>query len=246
MKENERADLVTHLQELRTRIIRAILYAVAGTAVVWFFYTPIYDFVMGPIREPLRHAGGQLVVRGLLEGFLIKCEIALVGGIILTAPLIYLEVWRFVAPGLTREERRAIGPIVPITGLLFLMGVALAYLITAPAVSWLMQYVPPEAGALITLNDTLLFVLKFYLAFGLAFQLPLVLVVLARLGVVNSALLTRRWREAVIVIMVVAAIITPTWDPLTMAVCAAPMTVLYLGTIGVIRVMERREHKSAG
>jgi sec-independent protein translocase protein TatC len=244
VKEDERVDLVTHLEELRTRLLRVMAYALVGMAALWFFFKPIYGFLIRPISEPLKHVGGELTVRGLMEGFLIKCEIALVGGIIIAAPLIYREVWAFVAPGLTGRERRVIRPLVPVSGVLFLMGVALAYLMTGPSVKWLLLYVPPEARALITLNDTLLLVLKFYLAFGLAFQLPIVLIVLAKMGIVESTMLSRRWREAVVVIFVIAAIITPTWDPITMTVCALPMVALYMGTLGVIKVMERYSRKA--
>jgi sec-independent protein translocase protein TatC len=244
VKEDERLDLVSHLEELRTRLIRVILYAIVAATVVWFFYKPLYSFLMRPISGPLKKFGGELFVRGVLEGLLIKCEIALVGGLIVAAPFIYWEIWAFVAPGLTTTERRAARFLVPVSGVLFLMGVALGYLITGPSVKWLLLYVPPGAAARFTVNDTLLLFLKFYVAFGLGFQLPIVLIVLAELGIVDSLLLSARWREAVIVILLVAAIITPTWDPITMTVCAAPMVALYLGTIGIIRVIERRRRRA--
>jgi sec-independent protein translocase protein TatC len=240
VQEDERLDLISHLEELRTRLIRVILYAVAGATAMWFFYQPIYSFLVRPLQEPVKKLGGELAVRGILEGLLIKCEVSLICGIVIAAPFIYREIWAFVAPGLTHDERRAVRLLGPISGLLLIAGVALGYLITGPSVRWLLLYVPPGAKALFTLNDTLLLVLKFYLAFGLSFQLPIVLVVLAQLGIVDARVLTRRWREAVIIIMVVAAVITPTWDPFTMTICAAPMVALYLGTIWVIKIMERR------
>jgi sec-independent protein translocase protein TatC len=104
---------------------------------------------------------------------------------------------------------------------------------------------PPETVARYHLNDNLLLMMKFYLAFGLSFQLPIVLVVLAKLGIVNSRLLSRRWREATVAIFVIAAIITPTWDPITMTVCALPMVALYLGTIWVIKLIERGQRRAA-
>jgi sec-independent protein translocase protein TatC len=110
-------------------------------------------------------------------------------------------------------------------------------------VRWLLVYVPPDSRALLTLNDTLLLILKFYLAFGISFQLPIAIVLLAKLGIVNSRMLGRRWREATVGIFVVAAVITPTWDPITMTVCALPMVGLYLGTIGVVKLMERGRRK---
>lgn len=244
MNEEERADLVTHLTELRARLLRSLAYAVIGTLVMWTFFDPIYRLLMRPILRALKQSGGELIVTQLMEGFMVKVEIALIGGIILAAPLIYYEIWAFIAPGLTRRERRAARPLVPVSGLLFLMGAAFGYLLTEPSLIWLLKLNPPETVPRYRLNENLLLLMKFYLALGIAFQLPIVIVLLAKIGIVDSRLLTRRWREAVVVIFVVAAVITPTWDPITMTIAAMPMVLLYLGTIGVVKVIERNARKA--
>jgi len=235
---------VTHLTELRTRVIRAALYVVVATTVVWFFFDPIYEALLGPVIRALREAGGEMIVTQLMEGFLVKVEISFIGGLIAAAPFIYYEVWAFIAPGLTRRERRVARPLVPVSGMLFLMGVAMAYLITGPSVQWLLKLNPPETVARYRLNENLLLLMRFYLAFGLGFQLPIVIILLAKLGLVDSRLLTHHWREAVVVVFDIAAIITPTWDPITMTLAATPMVVLYLGTIGVVRLIERAERRA--
>lgn len=245
LKEDNRADLVSHLSELRARLIRVLVYLVAGMTVVWFLFDPLYAFMVRPISEPLKSISGQLTVRGLLEPLMVRLEIALVGGLVLAGPLILYEIWAFVSPGLMPSERRAVRPIVPVAGVLFLLGVAMGYLVTGPSVTVLLRYTPPDTRAWLTLNDTILLLLKFYLAFGAGFQLPIVLILLAKIGIVNSRMLAKRWREAVVAIFVAAAIITPTWDPITLTVCAMPMVVLYVATIGVIKVMERRARKAA-
>jgi sec-independent protein translocase protein TatC len=228
------------LEELRSRLLRAAVYICLGAGVMWFCFDPIYAFLARPIVEPLRASGDKLNYRTFLEPFMIRVQIAMVGGLILALPLITWEVWAFVAPGLTRSERRAIRPVIPASMVLFAMGVGLAYLLTGPSVEWMMKFRLPETQALLNLSDNLLLVLKFYLVFGLGFQIPVVLVVLSALGIVNAGLLWRYWREAAVAIFVLAAVITPTWDPLTMSLAALPMVFLYLATIGVIRVMERR------
>lgn len=243
LKENERVDLVGHLTELRARLGRAIAYAAVCMVVVWIFFNPLYRLMIRPIREPLELIGGQLTVRGLMEGLLVKCEIVLVGGVILAFPFIFYEFWAFVAPGLTKTERRQVRPLVPVAGLLFLLGVAMGYFVTGPSVSVLLRYIPPDTSALLTLNETVLLMLKFYLAFGLAFQLPIVLVLLAKMGIINSAMLAHRWREAVVAIFLMAAVITPTWDPIVMTVVSVPMIVLYLGSIFAVKIVERRRPK---
>jgi len=244
LSEEERADLVSHLTELRARLLRTLLYAALGMAAMWAVYDPVYRFLVRPIREPLESVGGQLTVRGLLEGLLVKLEIVLVGGLILAAPLVLYEIWAFIAPGLTRSERRATRPLVPVAGLLFLLGVAMGYVITKPTVAVLLRYIPPETHAWLTLNETVLLLLKFYLAFGLGFQLPIVIVLLAKIGIVDSRMLKRRWREAVVGVFVLAAVITPTWDPITLTVAALPMVLLYVGTIGAVALVERRARKA--
>lgn len=238
MDEGERASLIDHLDELRTRIIRSACYILVAGVAVWVFFNPLYSYLLKPVRDQVTRHGGELQLLHLMSGFMLRMQVALVGGIILAAPFIYYELWAFVAPGLTRHERRVVRPVVPASGVLFLMGVALAYLITGPSVAWLLRFNPPGTMMRLDLNANLAFIFRFYLAFGLAFQLPLVVILLAALGIVDARLLTRRWREATVIIFVVAAIITPTWDPLWMTICAIPMVLLYLGTIVVVKVTD--------
>ncbi len=240
MKDGGRANLLDHLHELRARVLRSGAYALAGMTVVWVCYRPIYGILARPITQALAKIHGTIQVTGFMEGFLIRAQISLVGGLILALPLIYYELWLFASPGLTRGERRALRPLAPVSGLLFLAGVALAYLITEPSIIWMASMNPPHTEPWYRLNENLFLILKFYLAFGLAFQLPIVLVLLAAVGIVDSRLLSKRWREACVAIFVIAAIITPTWDPITMTVCALPMVLLYLATIGVVKVIERK------
>jgi len=245
VREEARTDLVSHLEELRARLLRSAAYVLLGTVAMWVCFDPVYAFLARPIVEPLRAAGDRLNYRTFLEPFMIRVQLSLVGGLILALPMLILEIWAFVAPGLTRAERRTIRPVIPLSLVLFVLGVAMAYLLTGPSVRWLMKFRAPDTQALLNLSDNLLLVLKFYLVFGLAFQMPIVLIVLSALAIVNSRLLLRYWREASVGIFIVAAIITPTWDPLTMTVAALPLVLLYLGTVGIIRVMERRRDQAA-
>jgi len=240
MRDGQRANLFEHLGELRARLLRSGAYALVGMAAVWTCYRPIYAFIAGPIIQAVGEIHGKIQVTGFMEGFLIRAQISLVGGLILALPLIYYELWAFASPGLTRGERRMLRPLAPLSALLFLAGVALAYLITEPSIIWMASMNPPHTEAWYRLNENLLLILKFYLAFGLAFQLPIVLILLAAVGIVDSRLLSKRWREASVAIFVIAAIITPTWDVITMTACALPMVLLYLATIGVVKVIERK------
>jgi sec-independent protein translocase protein TatC len=244
IKEEKRVDLLDHLAELRTRVVRALFEVVLGMALVWIFYEPIYAFLMRPVLEQLAKFGGDLNVFNILEGFMVRVKISLIGGLILSSPAICYEVWAFISPGLTRRERGAVAPIAPVAAVLFLMGVGMAYVITKPTVAWLLHFIPKGAHARLNLNDNLLLILKFYLAFGLAFQLPIVIILLAKLGLVNARLLTRRWREATVVIFTIAAIVTPTWDPVTMTICAIPLVLLYFATTFVVGIIDRRRARA--
>jgi len=244
VNDEKRADLITHLTELRARLIRGLVYVVLAMAAVWVFFDPLYRFMVRPVRRPLEEFGGELTVRMLLEGLLVKLEIVLVAGVIFASPLIVYEIWAFVAPGLTGKERRVARPLIPAAMLLFLAGVTMGYLLTGPAVRALLRFIPPETAALLTLNDTILLLLKFYLAFGLGFQLPIVIVLLAKLGLIDSRLLISRWREATVGIFILAAIITPTWDPITLTIAAIPMVLLYMGTIAVVKLIEAGERRA--
>ena len=243
MRGEERTDLISHLSELRARLLRTLLYIVLAATFVSFFFNPLYRLLVGPILAGVKDAGGFMTMRGVMEGLVLRLWVILLGGLVIAMPFIYLEVWGFIRPGLTRHERRVVAPLAPVSGILFLFGVAMAYAITRPSVAWLLALRPPETQLYLTLTDTIILFLKFYIAFGLGFQLPIVMVILAALHIVSSRFLIRYWREATVVIFILAAIITPTWDPLTMTVAALPMVLLYLGTIGFIKIMERRRQK---
>lgn len=243
MRQEDRADLITHLAELRARVLRALAYLALAMVVVWIFFDPLYRLLIGPVARALKKAGGELMVYEVLEPLMVRLGVVLVGGLILALPFVFYEVWSFVAPGLTASERRAARPLVPISGLLFLMGVAMGYLVTGTAVQALLRFNPPGTEIRLSLNRTVLLLVKFYLAFGLGFQLPIVIVLLAKVGIVDSRMLLAKWREAVVAIFVAAAIITPTWDPITLTICALPLVGLYMATVGVVKLMERRERK---
>jgi sec-independent protein translocase protein TatC len=244
LSEGRRTDLIGHLSELRARLIRVIVYVACGMAVAWALFDPLFDLVARPILLALKQLGGKLQLIELLEGLTVRMSIALVGGLTLAAPLIFYEVWSFIAPGLTSSERRAARPLVPVAGLLFLMGVGIAHVLSTRMVLWLLKMGPRSAEVELSVSRSVLTLVKFYFAFGLCFQLPIVIVLLAKIGIVDSGMLTRKWREAVVIILVMAAIATPTWDPITLAIASVPLIMLYVGTIGVVKLMERRERRA--
>lgn len=237
--EDKELELTEHLGELRTRMIRCILYISAGTIVGWIFYNFFFEFLSAPVMPELKTGQTSFLLTGVAEGFTIKMQISILVGIILALPLVTLEGWRFVAPGLTKTERRAVKLVAPLSILLFISGVVIAYFALPMGIKWLISQNPPGAKFMPSVAQTLIFILKMYLAFGLVFQMPVILMFLAKVGLVSSAGLKSYWKHAVVVIGIIAAAITPSGDAFTMMMMCVPMCVLYLLSILLVRLVEQ-------
>ena len=236
---DKQLELMDHLAELRTRIIRCTAYVALGTAVGWIFYGSFFKLLSAPVMQFLKQSESSFLLTGVAEGFTIKVQISLLVGIIVTLPLITMEGWAFIAPGLTRSERRAVKLVMPLSILLFILGVALGYFVMPTGVKWLISQNPPGAKFMPSVAQTLLFILKMYLAFGLVFQMPVVLMFLAKAGLVSSNTLRSYWRQAIVVLFIIAAAVTPSGDAFTMMMMCTPMVILYLLSIGLVRIVER-------
>ncbi len=236
---DKQLELMEHLVELRTRMFRSIIYVCICMLVGWIFYGFFFHLLSGPIMPYLRAHKGSFLLTGVAEGFTIKMQIALFVGLIIAMPLITLEGWRFIAPGLTRQERKGVHLVGPLSILLFCFGVYLAYIILPAGVLWLASQNPEGATFMPSVQGTLLFVVKMCLAFGLVFQLPVILMFLGKVGLVNSRMLKAYWRHAVVVLAIVAAVATPSNDAFSMAMMLAPLLILYVLSIGLVKLVER-------
>lgn len=236
---NRQLDLIEHLAELRSRVVRSLIYVGLGTLVGWYCYAPFFKLLSAPVQSYLVRNGGSFLITGVIEGFMIKMQVSILVGLILSVPLITCEGWGFVSPGLTGPEKRSIRLVSPLSILLFVAGVLLAYFILPKGIDWLAAQNPPGAVYMPSVQQTILFVLKMCLAFGLVFQLPVVLMLLARLGIINSKMLTAYWRHSVVGISVIAAIVTPSNDAFSMLMMFIPMVVLYFGSISLVRLVEK-------
>lgn len=169
---------------------------------------------------------------------MIQMQICLVAGVILALPLVMWEVWAFVAPGLTPNEKRPVKWVAPLAIFLFLSGVVLCYFILPAAFSWFALYVPKNAELRPSVQQSILFTVKMLFAFGVAFELPIVLMVLGKLGIVNSRMLRANWRICVVAVAIVAAVATPSNDALTMICMAIPLVFLFLFSIFLVWLVE--------
>ena len=234
----KRAELFDHLAELRTRLIRSAIYVAAGMVVTWFLYKPIYKLLTRPLGDNLK--GGSLIFTTMAEPFMLRLQVALAGGLIIVLPLLVLEIWGFVSPGLTDKEKKPLRWTVPMAIILFLCGAALCYWILPVAFQWFASYKPADAQYMVTLPGLIRFELLMVLAFGCAFELPVVLMLLAQVGLVNSKMLNNNWRYAIVIISIAAASLTPSNDVFSMVALTLPLILLYIGSIYLVKFVEKK------
>jgi sec-independent protein translocase protein TatC len=237
--------LFEHLAELRTRLLVSIIAVAVGTTIAWFFYNDAIRFMLHPYHDFLRHhqdkniSNGNLVTSGPLEGFTTRLKVSAYGGIALASPVIFWQIWKFVTPGLYKNEKRYIVPFVTAAVALFAGGIATAILVFPRALTWLIDV--SGTGVVPLFSPTRYFTLyvAMCVVFGVVFMYPLLVVFLQLVGVVPSAT-WRKWRRpAIVVICLVAAVITPSSDPFSFLAMAIPMLVFYEAAILVGRLMKK-------
>jgi sec-independent protein translocase protein TatC len=227
--------LLEHLEELRSRII-VIAIAVALAAVAGFF---LADPIIALLRVPLDESGAELIQTGVGEAFGVTMQLALMTGIAFAMPVILFEVWAFVTPGLTRPERRLVWPLLAVAVALFAAGVVLGYLLLPLAIGFLLDFQIAGVAPLLGLGDYIGFVTMFLLAFGLALQFPVVLYLLARVGILSYAFLSSRRRWVILLIALFAILITPGDIVIGSFTLALVMYGLFEITLQLIRLMGR-------
>lgn len=239
--------LVDHLRELRRRLLISAVAILAGAIVGWVRYEWVMDRLQQPLDEQrLTRRSGEVVTlnfAGLTDGFAMQINVSLVTGVILASPVWIMQLWGFVVPGLTRREKWTARAFTLAAVPLFLAGCATAYLAVPKAVAVLMSFVPEGGSNILAADVYLQFVLKFIVAFGVSFLLPVVLVGLNLAHVMPAAALRKGWRIAVLTSFVFAAFMTPTQDPYTMCLLAVPMIVLYFAAVGVTSIIDRRRSR---
>ena len=276
--EASRAPLLAHLTELRTRLIICVAALAVGFVVCFAFAQPIYLFLLHPFEVAanlfaVQKAGGghggpldlllalvglrevprgaedlQFVFTAPLEFFFTKLKLAGFGALILTFPIIAWQLYRFVAPGLYRRERKAFLPFLLAAPVLFLVGAALVYFVMLPFVLWfsLSQQITGAGNISVQLlpkvSDYLSLVTTLLLAFGLCFQLPVVVALMGLAGIVDSKTLAAGRRFAIVGVVVVAAIVTPP-DPMSQLMLAVPLVLLYEVSIWCVRLIEFRRRR---
>ena len=231
--------LIEHLEELRYRIFVCLGAYVVLAIVAYFLYKPILNLML----HPLHHSGTigringskiQVYVGGIATGFILRMKTSAFAGLIFALPIILYQLWRFVTPGLEPRERKFAIPFVVSAVGLFVLGGYIAFLILPLGIHWLLGFVAP-AQPLIQLTEYMSFVFLLILAFGISFEFPLLLVSLAGVGILSSRQLSKARRAAILIAFIIAAVATPSQDPISQIVMAVPLYILYELSIVVIR-----------
>lgn len=239
-----------HLRELRTRLVRAVLAILIGTVIAWFFYVEIFAWLMEPyesIREDLEAANidTNFAITGVGGAFQFQLRVSLIVGLLISSPFWFWQMWAFVLPALHRHERRSAIVMTAVGAPLFMGGAYLGYVVLPTAIRLLIGFVPEGVSSLLTGSEYLSFILRMMLIFGVAAEIPLVVVLLNQMGVVSAKQLAKSRPWIIIGIFVFAAVATPTVDPLTMLFLAVPMTVMYFIAELIARFTDRRKAKQA-
>jgi sec-independent protein translocase protein TatC len=233
--EGPTMSLIEHLEELRRRLIVVVVTVLGGAVVGFFLSRPVLIL----LRDRLPVGQQHLIFLGPADAFGAQLKIAGFLGIAIAMPVILFEVWRFVTPGLTKRERRFIWPVMLAALLLFALGVAIGFIIIPFALNFLLGFAEGLAEPNLTIDGYIGFVTTMLLAFGLVLEFPIVLIGLARVGILSHRALAARRRFAITGITIFAIVITPGGDPISPIILGSVMYLLFEGSLLVIRMIRR-------
>lgn len=244
-----RATLAEHLEELRGRIFRCAIAYLIGTAIGWVVYPKLYIALDAAVQKAVKDSGVPVrweFLGGAPAPFMLHFKMSMYVGLVLALPYMVWQLWLFIRPGLRESERKPLRRVVPISLVLFGIGAFLGWFILGPTIQWFLSFAAETRyGIVQDPYELLLFGLKMMLAFGIAFQMPLLVYFLARAGIVSPDFLWRYWRQSTVAVFTVSAIITPSGDPVSMLAMAIPLSVLFFGSVAAAKLSFARGDRVA-
>ena len=250
-KEDKEGGFISHLTELRKRLINSFIFLIIFFVGCYFFAEHLYGFLVEPYAKAVKDDGvnRRLIFTALQETFLTYLKVSFFAAFFVTCPFILMQIWKFIAPGLYKHEKIAILPYLILTPILFFLGGMLVYYLIMPlAIKFFLSF---ESSGISTnlpiqleakVNEYLSLIMRLIFAFGISFQLPILLNLLARIGVVNSEYLRKRRRYVIVIIFTIAAILTPP-DPITQVGLAIPLLLLYELSIFTVKFTEKKKNE---
>jgi sec-independent protein translocase protein TatC len=234
--------LTEHLEELRWGLLKSALAIVVAACVCYYFSSDIFAIVVAPLKQNLQ-PGQNLIGTSVTEAFFFEIKVALAAGIFFSCPVVFYQIWRFVAPGLSGREKKWVLPFVLCATLFFVGGAYFCYRFVLPIAFkyFIEQYQSMGVDPAIRIGEYFTFFFRMVLAFGSTFELPVFTFFLVQIGLWDHRMMLRNFRYAILVIFIAAAVLTPTPDVINQCLLALPMLVLYVLSIGVAYVWRRAE-----
>lgn len=242
--------IMEHLAELRTRLVISISAIAVGAVALLIVYEPVLDFLVNPYRDLCAtrtslNCDGSLYALGPIDGFAARMRIAAWGGVVIALPVLLWNIWRFIVPALTKREKKYSYFFVASSVSLFVVGAVLAYWTLDRALEFLIGWSGADVTQNYQISKYVNLVVMMMLSFGIGFLSPVLLVFLQLVEIVTPQTLIAQWRYAIVGIFIVAAIITPSGDPITLMALGVPLTVLYLVAVGIGALLLWRRRKTA-
>ena len=245
----KQSSFVEHLTELRSRLVKTIIYLFIFFIICYFFAENIYSFLLAPYAEAVKddEINRRMIFTALHETFVTYLKVAFFAAMFITSPIILTQIWKFVAPGLYKNEKKALLPYLIATPTLFLLGGMLVYYLVMPlAIKFFLSFetsiqfnsLPIQLEAKV--NEYLSLIMRLIFAFGISFQLPVLLSLLARVGFIDSVYLQKRRKYVIVIIFAVAAVLTPP-DPITQIGLGIPLLILYELSILSVKIIEKKK-----
>ena len=247
-EKHKQSSFVEHLTELRSRLVKSVIYLFGFFVICYFFAENIYSFLLAPYAEAVKDdpINRRMIFTALHETFITYLKVAFFAAMFTASPIILTQIWKFIAPGLYKNEKKALLPYLIATPTLFLLGGMLVYYLIMPlAIKFFLSFETSSAvGSLpiqleAKVNEYLSLIMRLIFAFGLSFQLPVLLSLLARVGFIDSEYLKQRRKYVIIIIFVAAAILTPP-DPITQIGLGIPLLILYELSILTVKFIEKK------
>jgi sec-independent protein translocase protein TatC len=246
----KKSSFVEHLTELRSRLLKSVIYLFIFFIFCYVFSENIYNFLISPYAEAVKNddINRRMIFTALHETFITYVKVAFFAAMFLSSPILITQIWKFIAPGLYKNEKKALLPYLVATPILFLLGAMLVYFLIMPlAIKFFLSFetsmqsntLPIQLEAKV--NEYLSLIMRLIFAFGISFQLPVLLSLLARVGFVDSEYLKKKRKYVVVIIFAVAAILTPP-DPITQIGLGIPLLILYEISIISVKLIEKRNN----